>query len=385
MNRTKAIGALLKKERESLNYSLKYVTEKMGFQHHQILSKIEKGTREIKAWELVKLVEIYGRKIDFFLSGQQEVTQTSRVLWREPERTSETIQAERKLLLFCENYKKLLELTGENYTKTTFSPMSTVTKENFKNGKFDFVVELAERYRNQLNLGGRPSYSLCSVLEGNLGVLVLYLDLNGGSAASTSGSVCNAILMNSRNAPWRQNYDLAHELFHLITWDVFSDEEIYSKPKSGNKNEVEQWAEAFASALLLPAEEVRRKFSRRVKGREITYMSLIEIAREFRVSIEALLWRLTNLNLLNRKDVLKCLKEGNIKDIDKEMRITDWGEKQYLSERYITLAIKALHIGKITRARFAEYVDIAFSEVPSFLKKYGYSENEDYTIAFSAT
>ena len=98
-----------------------------------------------------------------------------------------------------------------------------------------------------------------------------------------------------------------------------------------------------------------------------------------------MLWRLTNLNLLNRKDVLKCLVEGNIKDIDKEMRITDRGEKQYLSERYIGLAIKALHIGKITRARFAEYVDIAFSEVPSFLKKYGYSENEDYTIAFSAT
>jgi hypothetical protein len=40
-----------------------------------------------------------------------------------------------------------------------------------------------------------------------------------GSAASIWGPFGPAILMNSNEAPWRRNYNFAHEVFHLITWD----------------------------------------------------------------------------------------------------------------------------------------------------------------------
>jgi len=40
-----------------------------------------------------------------------------------------------------------------------------------------------------------------------------------GSAASAIGPFGPAILMNSKEAPWRRNYNFAHELFHLITWE----------------------------------------------------------------------------------------------------------------------------------------------------------------------
>lgn len=204
------------------------------------------------------------------------------------------------------------------------------------------------------------------------------------SGASTSGDFGKAILVNSSDAPWRRNYDLAHELFHLITWDIFSDEEIYPKTEKG-KSEVEQWADAFASALLLPSEEVRREFSKRLEDNKITYISLVEIAQEFKVSIEALLWRLVNLNLLKRNVVNQLINEEQLKDINKKMRVTDWAdEKPYLSSRYITLAIKALQAGKISKLKFAEYIDKPFSEVSSFLRKYGYDENEDYSVAFAA-
>jgi predicted HTH domain antitoxin len=129
-------------------------------------------------------------------------------------------------------------------------------------------------------------------------------------------------------------------------------------------------------------------FLRRIlwKGNKITYISLVEIARGFKVSIDALLWRLVNLNLLKKKVVMHLIEEGEIKDIDKKMRITDWAdEKQYLSSRYVTLAIKALQMGRISKAKFAEYINKPFSEVSSFLKKYGYDENEDYSIAFAAS
>lgn len=383
MDKKKAIATLLRKERESLKYSLKHVAGKMDFPNYQTLSSIESGEREIKAWELAKLAEIYGRKIDYFLSPQAEIAQP-RVLWRDPAKTENKIEAERRFLSFCQNYKRLLELTNEENIKLpTFTQPD---KNEFKKGSFDYVVELAEEYRRALNLGGRPAYSLPNILEQILGVLVLYMDIGAVvSGASTSGEFGKAVLVNSGDAPWRRNYDLAHELFHLVTWDLFSDEEIYSKTKNG-KTEVEQWADAFASAILLPSEEVRREFSKRLEGSKISYIDLIEIAREFKVSIEALLWRLVNLKLLKRKDVIACIEEGKIKDIDRKMRLSDWSDdKPYLSSRYVTLAIKALQLGKISKAKFAEYIDRPFSEVSSFLRKYGYDENEDYSVAFTAT
>jgi len=39
-------------------------------------------------------------------------------------------------------------------------------------------------------------------------------------------------------------------------------------------------------------------------------------------------------------------------------------------------------LGIISKAKFAEYIDKKFSEVTSFLKKYGYNEDEDYSVAY---
>ncbi len=381
MEKNKIIALALKKERESLKCSLKHVAEKMGFSNYQTLSSIEAGEREIKAWELVKLSEIYGRKIDYFLSPQVEIAQP-RVLWRDPAKTENKIEAERRFISFCQNYKRLLELTKEEDIR--LPAFAQPEKNEFKKGGFDYVVELAEEYRRALNLGGRPAYSLTTVLEQLLNIFILYIDVGSiVSGASTSGDFGKAILVNASDASWRRNYNLAHEFFHLITWDLFSDEEIYSTSKNG-KSEVEQWADAFASAFLLPSEEVRREFSKRLEGGKISYINLVEIAREFKVSVEALLWRLVNLKLLKRKDVIDS--KDKIKDIDKKMRIGDWADdKPYLSSRYITLAIKALQLGKVSKAKFAEYIDKPFSEVSSFLQRYGYDENEDYSVAFTAT
>jgi Zn-dependent peptidase ImmA (M78 family) len=76
-----------------------------------------------------------------------------------------------------------------------------------------------------------------------------------GDGVSGASVVDNAlgvgILINANDAPWRRHFDLAHELFHVIIWNVFSSEEI------GNGTTItrpEQYANIFASSLLLPAD-----------------------------------------------------------------------------------------------------------------------------------
>jgi len=39
-------------------------------------------------------------------------------------------------------------------------------------------------------------------------------------------------------------------------------------------------------------------------------------------------------------------------------------------------------IGKISKGKLAEYVEKKYSDISSFLKKCGYDENEDYSIAY---
>lgn len=385
MKNIKSLGAILKKERESLGYTKRNVAKKLGFPNYQTLSSIEAGEREVKAWELYKLAEIYGRKIEYFMPGAEKPSQVQ-VLWRNPAQTSERSKGERKFLSFCQNYKRLRELTEEDEFQTPVCRFSGLDKSAFRKKGYDYVIEIAHEYGRLLNPGSRPANSLPDILEQAMGILVLYMDFGpGGSGASTSSDGGDAILINSSDAPWRRNYDLAHEFFHIITWNIFSDEEIYSTSK-GIKSEVEQWADLFASELLLPAQEVRREFLRRGSNDKITYINLVQIARDFKVSIDALLWRLVNLGLLDRRDVSKCLEEGRVKEIDRTMRSEDWEEgKPYLSARYISLAIKALEMGKISKLKFAEYIDIKFSEVSKFLARHGYDENEDYSIGFDIT
>lgn len=385
MKEKNKIASLLKNERESLGLTLKEVSAKIGFAHYQTLSSIESGKREIKAWELAKLANIYGRNIDFFL-WPKERKKEAKILWRNPEENVKKKKIERIFLTYCEKYKNLLKLLGEKEQENNELILPSTKNDLLNRNSFEYVAKIASYYLNLLQLGSRPACSLSKVLEEKVGIKIIHLELDPEiSGGSTIGDFGMAILINANDAPWRRNYDLAHEFFHLITWDYFSPGEIYKKDNKG-KNRIEQLADVFASTLLLPEDELRNEFKKRVEKNHISYLNLIEIARKFNVSIEALLWRLVNLNLIKKDIVKKELEKGSIKDFDRKFRRTDWeGEKLYLSSRYISLAIKAFQMGKISKTKFAEYVGKKFSEISSFLKRYGYDENEDYSVVYNIT
>lgn len=385
MTRKNKIASLLKNERESLGLTLKEVSAKIGFAHYQTLSSIESGKREIKAWELAKLANIYGRDIDFFLLPEDRKKDV-KILWRNPKKNIKKEAIRRTFLSFCEKYKNLLKLLGEREQENKELFLAPSKNDLIKQNSFEYVSEIASDYLNLLQLGSRPACSLTKILEEKIRIKIIHLELDPEiSGGSTIGDFGMAILINANDAPWRRNYDLAHEFFHLITWNYFSPEEIYKKDKKGG-NRIEQLADVFASALLLPEDELRVEFRKKTEKNYITYLNLVDIAREFSVSIEALLWRLINLDLIKKDTVITELEKGSIKDLDRKFGRIDWeGEKPYISARYISLAIKAFQMGKISKAKFAEYAGKKFSEVSSFLKKYGYDENEDYSVAYSIT
>ena len=383
MNPKEILAKSLKKEREKLGFSLKEVTAKMGFPNYQTLGSIETGDREIKAWELAKLAKIYGRDIDYFLAGK-ESHEESKILWRSPGDSSEKNEIRIKFISFCRNYRHLQLILNEKEDSEQ-QPLYQIHKTRLLKGDaFQYIAGMAKRISSDLCLGSRPGCALSKILEEKAGIKVIFMPLPQGlSAATTKGDFGMAILINSNDAPWRRNFDLAHEFFHVLTWDLFSTDEVYRETGPKKKNRIEQLADVFASALLLPEEELRKEIGLRRRGKIIDYLSLTEIAREFDVSMEALLWRLVNIGIMKKEKVTKLLEEGNILNIDKSSRIKKQNVPEVpISPKYISLAIRAYHLGKISKARFAEYIDKEFSAVSSFLKDIGYSEDKDYSLAY---
>jgi Zn-dependent peptidase ImmA (M78 family) len=382
------IGELLRKERKSLGLTKKEVAEQMGFKNYQVLSNLESGTRDLKAYELYKLSKIYKKDVDFFLKPRAKKAERPLIRWRNKVDEQVAKKNEHIFLKFCQNYQKLLELTGEiDYYSIWSNIKPEPDKSVFYKKQYSYVEDLARYISKNLNLGSRPACSLPMIIENALGVKILFIDLRaGGSGASTvSEEFGQAILINAHDAPWRRNYDIAHEFFHLITWTLFSEEEIQEN-QSGVKSQVEKWADAFASAILLPEDEIKEELNRRTEDNSISYLTIVEMAREFLVSVEALLWRLVNLNLVRRDQVEEALDSGEIVDIDRKERCVNWeDQKPYLSYRYISLAIKAFEMEKISKERFAEYIDRPISDIPVFLIQHGYGENEDYKREFTTS
>jgi XRE family transcriptional regulator, fatty acid utilization regulator len=217
------------------------------------------------------------------------------------------------------------------------------------NPSFADVQRRADNIRNVLQLGGRPACSLEKTLEEDDSVKIFYDDLgpNGGSAFSVTSWFGTAVLLNCTHAPWRRNYSLAHELFHLLTRDQLS---------ACGKEQIEKLSNVFASALLLPSEHLLSAIDVRLGGGKVSYENLVEIAREFEVSIDALLWRLVNIGRLEAAAVKEALASNSLRAIDKAS-FPRWEQRSPIPEPYLRLYFLAYHQSKIGLAKLAELLE----------------------------
>lgn len=207
----KVLGERIRSTRVNLGFSQEELARKAGFPSHQIISQIENGEREVKAWELAKIAEVLYMDISVLLSKESRKTPVA-VLWRDrpKERAKER---EARFLQRCRVYAELEELC--NVKCRYVLPQFEV---NPKTIDFKDTERMAEDVARKLQLGSHPAASLEKTLENQYGVKIWYEDLGGEvSGASTIGDFGPAILMNRNQAPWRRNYNFAHEIFHLVT------------------------------------------------------------------------------------------------------------------------------------------------------------------------
>ena len=226
--------------------------------------------------------------------------------------------------------------------------------------------------------------SLQKVMEQVLRTKILFIELSEfGSAASTVHPEFGAaIVVNCEEAPWRINFTLAHELFHIITWNTFNPAEL--EQDEVLFKDIEKKAERFASTLLLPESAVREELNVKIKEHKLSFSDIVDVAREFGVSTPALLYRMANMRLIDWDKANDLAKNDELHMIDRRIRSNSSNESPS-SERFTLLAVKCLRKGLISRGKFSELFDVDRADIDEFLEYRGLSGAEGESIEIMAS
>jgi hypothetical protein len=176
---------------------------------------------------------------------------------------------------------------------------------------FEEAWEAAELLNGEWDLGECPARRLHVEIENRLNATVLMVDapdpVSGGAVNLPSGAT---IFINRNHSKGRRNFTLAHELFHILTWETLPPKKV-DLEEANSKTRVERLANNFAGALLMPHRVLDQKagIMRGMYGNDqlsnqfrASFHSWIrETAEFFQVSAQALKYRLINLELLPKE------------------------------------------------------------------------------------
>lgn len=360
-----AIGRAIRARREELGLTQAKLAKLIGLPAPQSLSDIENGKREVKAHELVRIAQALHTDMDVLL-GLRGAPAEPRVLWRRGTKAEDRTR-EAQLLDRVRRYAQLEEWCGEEPAQPLpsydFDPRTATNAQ---------VARLAEQTRRALELGAIPAAALQRTLEESYGVKIFVECLEGDQAgACVRSEIGSAILLNGANVPWRRNFSLAHEVFHLVTWAAV--EAAWDRGPHNEEGEpawyqhLERLANHFAANLLLPAETVKARIDAFIAHGQITYEQIAALACSFEVSVDAFLYRLTDFGLITREAVKATLQEPEMDRVKAEvMRPLLQAQSKdapWYPERYVMLAVRAYQRGIIGKSIVAKYLEVPYGEV----------------------
>ena len=158
------------------------------------------------------------------------------------------------------------------------------------------IYELPIRTREKLGVDRNGAIDIFSLVQNIPHLsLVLYPLSNEISGMCIKRKNDTIIIINSQMSVGRQNFSIAHELYHYY-FDETENTFICNSDININL-ETEQEANQFASYLLIPIGELT------FKNNEVSIDKIIEFEQYYRVSHQALLYRLLDEGLINHNQM----------------------------------------------------------------------------------
>lgn len=295
----KLIGYRVRAAREQSGMTQDALAVKLGFKDRQSVSDIENGKRSLKPEELLLISEELSQTLEYFVDPFA-VAGEAKFSWRADDAVleSDLDSFEARAGQWIGLLRWLMVRFGDSR-----SPLKYTLRLS-KQSSYEDAIASAEDLADKLNLGVIPAERLIESVEKVLDIQVLHVDIALGKEGKTiSGASCHLhdfgiILVNRNESEGRRYFDLAHELFHALSWDIMEPEhrESNSYEARGHNKRIEQLANNFAAALLMPRTALEHHID---PGRLEEVGHLADVASTLRVSPMTLAYRLHNLGLIN--------------------------------------------------------------------------------------
>jgi len=357
------IGTRLKALRETHKLTQDELARRFGFKDRQTLSAIETGERKVSAEELLRAVELFAVPLEtftdpFLLLGEGKFS------WRQTGvRGADLLAYEREAGRLVAAFRALAPLVG--LAPPLFRKSIGLTKQS----SFEAASDAGERFAAELGLGDVPALRLADAMEQELGILALMVDpIEGVSGAACRLPEIDCVLINRREVPGRRHFDLAHELFHILTWDAMPPEHVEeAQPKK--RTRVEQLADNFASAVLMPGPVLDRFGDWRNLAVKPLIEHLNEVADELEVTASALRWRLVATGRLDR-GIGQSIPEDVLRHNGRDRPAVAPLPPLY-SRRFVEVIARAVDQGRVSVRKATGLLGIASDELAELCAGHG--------------
>jgi Zn-dependent peptidase ImmA (M78 family)/transcriptional regulator with XRE-family HTH domain len=358
----KLIGYRVKAAREAKGWTQDQLAQGLGLNDRQSVSDIENGKRALKPDELLALSDLLERDIEFFIDPFA-VAGEAQFSWRAAPEVPEDILDGFELK--AGQWIGLLRWLREQQGSRT-----SVLKRALRlsaQSSFEDAQERAESLVAELDLGVIPAETLIDKIERELDIPVLFVDtVEADNGKTISGATCHleemgVILINRNETEARRFYDLAHELFHALTWDAMKPDhrESNSIEERNKGKRIEQLANNFAAALLMP----RASLNKLIDGsRQGDIAHLCEVAALLRVAPVALAWRLFNLKLIG-DDTRRALSQ-------EKQRPSVSGPPKRFSASFVRMLHEALENGRLSARKAAKAMGLGLGGLTELFAQY---------------
>lgn len=365
---TQLIGTRIKALREQRGLSQEALARQLGFKDRQTLSAIETGERRVSAEELILAVRELNAPLDYF-TDPYILTGEGQFSWRQSNVGPERLTAYEKS---AGRWVAAFRTMGRQLGRQT--PLLRRTLAITRQQRYEDAVAAGERFAADFKLGEVPATALRAAMERELGILVLMVDAFVG----ISGAACrlpelDVVLINRREVLGRQHFDLAHELFHILTWDAMPPEHS-EEAVEFSKNRIEQLANSFASAVLMPARVLDRFGDWSCLATNQLVERLNATADELAVTASALKWRLISSGRLST-DVAREIREPALRYNGRE-RVDDQPPPLF-SKTFAEVIAKGLDEGRLSLRRAAALLDVRVDDMPDWFKQHGLEISSD--------
>ena len=358
------IGYRVKAARECKGWTQVQLAEGLGLNDRQSISEIEKGKRTLKPDELVALSDLLNRDIEFFLDPFSVVGE-AQFSWRaDPKLPGDSLDG---FEIKAGQWIGLLRwLRGQQgHRASALKPTLRLSAQS----SYEDAQERAESLATRLSIATIPAEALIDKIERELDIPILFVDtMVADDGRSISGATCHleemgVILINRNENEARRFYDLAHELFHALTWDAMKpDHRESNSTEERNSNtgkRIEQLANNFAAALLMP----RASLDKLIAVDQYSDIAhLCKVAALLHVAPIALAWRLFNLNLIDADTRQELSQE--------KQRPSASGTPKRFSESFVRMLHEALEKGRLSARKAAKTMGMGLGDLGELFAQY---------------